>query len=240
MLTLGDMFATLAWCVRHPLRSGWFLWYKWSGFQYPISLPTTDRIGDVAVDLSDYDTFEIPRELADWDIRLQDLYWLIVLLKDRKPSRILEFGTFTGLTTLYLARYSEPDTQVVTLDSSHYFEQFKPDPRLEVGMRFVGTEWASRIRLVDADLADLDPHSLGKFDFIFVDADHHYESVKRDTKSALQMLEDGGTIVWHDYQPEVQGGGVVRCLNELNRNLESIQRIRGTHLAFWDKPRTST
>lgn len=39
-----------------------------------------------------------------------------------------------------------------------------------------------------------------KFDLIFIDGDHHYESVKSDTKNAFDLLKDeNSVIVWHDY-----------------------------------------
>ena len=39
-----------------------------------------------------------------------------------------------------------------------------------------------------------------KFDLIFVDADHHYASVKNDTQKVLSLLKDENSIiVWHDY-----------------------------------------
>ncbi len=39
-----------------------------------------------------------------------------------------------------------------------------------------------------------------KFDLIFVDGDHHYESVKSDTQNAFSLLKDENSIiVWHDY-----------------------------------------
>jgi len=236
MVTLADVSRTLVWCLRHPKQTVFVLWDKWSGLRYPVTLPVTDLIGDAAVSFQRYEQFEVPTEVADWDIRLQDLFWLVQLVRNRRPRRILEFGTFTGLATLYLAKNSENDTEIVTLDWERFFDEFKPAPELRIGMRFLGTEWESKIRVVDGDLDHLDPGGLGTFDFIFVDADHRYESTKRDTHNALQMLADGGTIVWHDYQREVQGGGVVRCLNEYNARLGSITRIRGTHLAFWDKP----
>lgn len=38
-----------------------------------------------------------------------------------------------------------------------------------------------------------------KFDLIFIDGDHHYESVKIDTKNAFNLLKDENSIiVWHD------------------------------------------
>ncbi|MBA3704978.1 MAG: class I SAM-dependent methyltransferase [Bacteroidetes bacterium] len=39
-----------------------------------------------------------------------------------------------------------------------------------------------------------------KFDLIFIDGDHHYESVKKDTSNAFKLLKDNDSIiVWHDY-----------------------------------------
>jgi hypothetical protein len=39
-----------------------------------------------------------------------------------------------------------------------------------------------------------------KFDIIFIDADHSYEAVKKDTKNAFKILKDESSIIiWHDY-----------------------------------------
>lgn len=39
-----------------------------------------------------------------------------------------------------------------------------------------------------------------QFDLIFIDGDHHYESVKSDTQNAFKLLKnENAVIVWHDY-----------------------------------------
>ena len=39
-----------------------------------------------------------------------------------------------------------------------------------------------------------------KFDLIFIDGDHHYESVMNDTRHMFELLKDEhSVIVWHDY-----------------------------------------
>ncbi|NQX99121.1 MAG: class I SAM-dependent methyltransferase, partial [Flavobacteriales bacterium] len=46
---------------------------------------------------------------------------------------------------------------------------------------------------------DFSPY-YNKCDVIFVDGDHHYESVLNDTKIAYQLLKDeNSVIIWHDY-----------------------------------------
>ncbi len=39
----------------------------------------------------------------------------------------------------------------------------------------------------------------GNCDFVFVDGDHHYDSVVNDTQLAFRLIRKGGIIVWHDY-----------------------------------------
>ena len=40
----------------------------------------------------------------------------------------------------------------------------------------------------------------GKYDMVFIDGDHHYDSVKKDTETAFKLLKDNRSIiVWHDY-----------------------------------------
>ena len=56
-----------------------------------------------------------------------------------------------------------------------------------------------------------------KFDLVFIDGDHHYESVKSDTAAAFKLLKDENSIlVWHDYgfDPESIRWSVLRGILE--------------------------
>ena len=50
-------------------------------------------------------------------------------------------------------------------------------------------------------------------DFLFIDADHHYEAVKRDIELWYPKIKKGGIISGHDY---AEGGecGVIPAVNE--------------------------
>ena len=68
-----------------------------------------------------------------------------------------------------------------------------------------------------------------KPDLIFVDGDHHYESVKSDTTHAFEILQTNGIIIWHDYafSPEsirwaVLAGMLDGCPAALRKNLYQV------------------
>lgn len=72
-------------------------------------------------------------------------------------------------------------------------------------------------RLISVDIKDLRKEKIGEFhlnttdgffesfndkiDFIFIDADHNFESVKKDFKNSINILSPFGMIVLHDTDP---------------------------------------
>ena len=68
------------------------------------------------------------------------------------------------------------------------------------------------------------------FDVIFIDADHKYESVLKDLKNSLNVLNHNGLIILHDTDPEDkkyydQGfcGDAYRVVNDLEKmGLDSV------------------
>jgi hypothetical protein len=72
-------------------------------------------------------------------------------------------------------------------------------------------------RLISVDIKDIRKEKIGEFyldttdnffknfndqvDFIFIDADHSFESVKRDFENSIKLLSPFGMIVLHDTDP---------------------------------------
>ena len=49
---------------------------------------------------------------------------------------------------------------------------------------------------LEFDFAGLDQ----KYDLIFIDGDHHFESIKQDTENIFKhLMHDKSIVVWHDY-----------------------------------------
>ena len=67
-------------------------------------------------------------------------------------------------------------------------------------------------------------------DAIFIDGDHGYQSVTRDSHWAAEIVRPGGMIVWHDYGNATVE--VTRALDELHDEGREIWHVEGTWIAF--------
>jgi hypothetical protein len=66
-------------------------------------------------------------------------------------------------------------------------------------------------------------------DFVFIDADHSYESVKKDLCGWVPKVRVGGIISGHDYY-KFKGGGVIPAVNEY-----IMEHKYDLELTDWDK-----
>ena len=67
----------------------------------------------------------------------------------------------------------------------------------------------------------------GRYDMIFVDGDHHYEAVKKDTQTAFKLLKnDNSIIVWHDYALDTE---TIRW-NVLSAILDGVPAEKREHI----------
>ncbi len=229
-------FMGLLGMVQNPFKMYWYgRRLYWSQEVVP-DLPAVSEVNGKEIEYYSFTNFEIPIQASPWDTPITDIFWIIQLLKLARPKKIMEFGTYTGLTTLYLSKYSDEDAVITTLDlPEKVFNQTRPSPDVQIGMRFRNTPYESKIRVTGVDLRNLNISKFEKQDFIFIDALHYYDAVKTDSQNALKLLNRGGMIIWHDYNVNEGEAGVVRYLSELNKSLKEIKVIKGCPLAFYKK-----
>lgn len=187
--------------------------------------------------IPDFDKMEVTIRqcpIGTWSTPLIDVVVLLKCAMGFHSKRILEIGSYLGHTAKMLAENVGPETLITTLDEY-------PDH----GSAYRGTPIEKKIerRIGKISLDCFKPDE--EFDFIFVDADHRFESVVNDTKVALSLLSENGVIIWHDYQQEnhFHGlNGVPEALRLFSDYLP-IVALQGTYLAIhsrhpgWDTAR---
>lgn len=167
-----------------------------------------------------------------------ELLAVAAIARMSNARRIVEVGTFNGVTTLNLAANSSPDARVSTIDLPPDWggalgldvpdDMKNVTPRDRVGFYFRDTPLSGKIHQVFDDSAVLDWSRLdGPFDLAFIDGCHTFDYVVRDTENARANLTPGGILVWHDYGIiEDVSRAVDQCASDLNPSA-----IRGTRLA---------
>lgn len=127
-----------------------------------------------------------------------DLALLKSLAKSFATCDYLEIGSWRGESLANVAPYCQsctsvnlPDTELRKLGV----------PEASIQQHYFFSKKYQHITTIREDSRKLDFTSLNKkFDLIFVDGDHHYESVLSDTQKAFSILKDeNSVIIWHDY-----------------------------------------
>ena len=153
-----------------------------------------------------------------------ELYWLGLQAKKRR--KIAEVGAWRGRTTRALADNTLGTVTVVDtwLGSPEQKAELPPeqlfsDFRQNLGDRIGKTVFPLRSSSMDAARTLRERGET--FDFVFVDADHAYESVRADIEAWRPLVSAGGVLAGHDYQPGIWPG-VVRAVDETlpDRRLE--------------------
>ncbi len=127
-----------------------------------------------------------------------DLALLKGLAKRISNCMYFEIGTWRGESAANVASVAK---QCVTLNlPDQEMLMMGLDKNYVESHRFFSKEVKNIIH-IQANSQTFDYSSLNqKFDLIFIDGDHHYESVKNDTANAFKLLKDENSIiVWHDY-----------------------------------------
>jgi len=111
---------------------------------------------------------------------------LNLLVRELRPSRVLELGTFTGYSTIWMAAALPEGGRLDTLEINDELEDLIREAFRRAGV-------ADRVRLVIGDALDILPMIDETYDLVYIDAN------KRDYVAYYQAVVDlvrpGGLIV---------------------------------------------
>jgi predicted O-methyltransferase YrrM len=206
-----------------------------AGFHLPTV--TVDELSSASVE------FRVYRPI-DWtgSMTVAEISSICELVAARRPRKVLEIGSFRGLTTINIAMNAS-EAEIHTLDLPPGFDP--GDTRFEnndAGIirgrgdyHYAGRAEASRIRQHYGDTASFDYSAIGGgVDFCLIDAAHSYDYVRNDTIKALSIMAEDGLMLWHDYgrndflaEPG-DAWGVTRFLREIAD--AGVRIIQGTSL----------
>jgi predicted O-methyltransferase YrrM len=142
------------------------------------------------------------------------------LAKKYKVEDYFEIGTWRGESVANLADVVKNCTTLNLPDEEMREQGLAED---YIAMHRFFSKNKPNVKHLFMDAAKINPNDMGKYDMIFIDGDHHYEAVKRDTKKILDLRKNKDSIiVWHDYafSPERVRWSVLRAILEaLPKNL---------------------
>lgn len=114
---------------------------------------------------------------------------LVNLIEAQKSQYILELGTSLGLNAIYMS-FADGVQKITTVEGNQELAEIARD-------NFKNAETAN-IELV---LSDIDLFLTGTndlYNFVYIDANHTYEAVRRYFSRALALISDHGIIVVDD------------------------------------------
>jgi hypothetical protein len=163
-------------------------------------------------------------------------YSLTEFVKSFVPPNpiIAEVGVFHGYFSEYIYKLFSPSTMFLidTFNTHDFITNFF---NKETHFQFIQNKFSSRSEVKCLQGLSWDMLSMlgdNSLDYIYIDADHSYESVKKDIAAAYEKIKNKGVIHFNDYcnYSILEGGtyGVMQAVNEFLR--EKNVRILGMSL----------
>lgn len=158
-----------------------------------------------------------------------EMEWMLDLYARRAPMRVLEVGSyFGGALKQFIAR-AQPGATVVSVDL--YNLPYADN-------RHLYADWAAQsgatVHAIAGNSRDLatvaQAAQHGPFDWIMIDGDHRYRSVRADWEAYRELAAPGGVVLFHDIldnrkaHPEIE---VARLWAEIKAAYRTDEIISG-------------
>ena len=167
-------------------------------------------------------------------ISLSQCFFLHLIIKLYKPNKILEIGTFTGLSALTMGLAMNKDSNLIAID--------KNKETSEIAKNFFNkANLESKINLLVKNASDgLDELFKNKeiFDLVFIDADK--ENYIDYFEKSLSMLKKSGIIItdnvlWYgDVVDESKNDKLTTKIREFNSFIDKDNRVENMILPIGD------
>jgi hypothetical protein len=127
-----------------------------------------------------------------------DIAFIKQVVKNRPNAAYIEFGSWRGESLVNICPEVK-DCYSITFDKKMTREFGYSEDAINAVDHF--TKDMTDLHRIYHNSQTYDFKDLhGKFDVVFVDADHEYPGVKIDTSNAYKLLKDENSIlIWHDY-----------------------------------------
>ena len=173
-------------------------------------------------------------DIKRMQISISQCHFLHLIVKISNTKKILEIGTFTGLSGLTMSLSLPSDGKLVTLDknternkiASNFFKKAKQESKIKT---IIGPALESLISLKNKGQ---------KFDLIFIDADK--ENYKNYYNQSLDLIEKNGLIIvdnvlWHGEVVDVKKQDkLTTIIREFNSYINKDKRTQNIIIPVGD------
>ena len=173
-------------------------------------------------------------DIKRMQISISQCHFLHLLIKSSKIKKILEIGTFTGLSTLSMSLALPDDGSVIALDKN------KETSNTAVNF-FKKAAQENKIKLIIApaieSLNNLHEQKK-KFDLVFIDADK--ENYKNYFNHSVNLIDKDGLIVidnvlWHgEVIDNNKQDRLTVCIREFNSYVNKDKRVENLIIPLGD------
>jgi predicted O-methyltransferase YrrM len=124
--------------------------------------------------------------------------------KDRGGTRALEIGSFHGKSTAILAQFFNPvysiDLWSNVDDGMNSYQDIGQQHFVPFIKNVIKLELIDYVIPIVGTSSVLETIPFLDIDFIYIDASHHYEDVKKDIRCAVRHLSKTGVLAGDDYK----------------------------------------
>jgi len=173
-------------------------------------------------------------DIKRMQISISQCHFLHLLVKTSKIKKILEIGTFTGLSTLTMSLALPDDGSVVALDKNQKTNVIAVNFFRKAGQE---NKINTIIKPALESLKDL-KDSKHKFDFVFIDADKGNN--KNYFNQSLDLIDKDGLIIidnvlWHgEVADEAKQDKLTVGIREFNSYVNSDKRVENLIIPVGD------